>query len=154
MHLPYGAVIIGRIHRKWFTSSRLDFKRRMHIIITIPFTKLLLNHHADAYLWLQHKGEKALTTDLQQLSLSYQHCHVHIVLFYTEVDIHGIHSPLTVTRLREKDSYRATIEFGGLAYPQMRHMIDYCQATFQVLPSKKHFNKLKKHYWWYSGNSL
>ena len=130
------------------TSSTLDFKRRMHIILITPFTLLLLIRCSDAYPWLHRTQEKTVAKDLQLLSLSYQHCHAHIVLFDSVVVVHGLHSPYTVTRIREKVSSFASIEIGSLAYPQMRHMImiDRCQATFQVLPSKGLFYELAKAY--------
>ena len=92
---------------------------------------------------------RAVSRDLQQLTLSYQRCHIHVVLFNGKVYIHGIHSPYTLSRIQVNCSINQP-EVGRLAYPQMRYMVDHCQATFQVLPSKRQLDKLEENYRFYA----
>ena len=116
----------------------------MHTIGITPLTLTLLFYYTEAHpRLLEHaRDSKVISSDLQQLTLSYRQCHVHIVLFSGDVDIHGIQPAYTITRMGGDCSDYAVIVVGGLAYPKMRHMRYNCQATFQVLPSKKQFYKL------------
>ena len=69
----------------------------MPFIIIAMLTLLLVLARGDAYLRLQHARQyEAVSRDLQPLSLSYKHCHINIILFDSEVDISGLHSPYCI----------------------------------------------------------
>ena len=117
----------------------------MRSLTLATFTLLMLFRCTLAYPPLaQTQENKAVYKDLQQLTLAYEQCHMHIVLFNGKVDLHGIRSPYAVSRIQVNYPIFETTRVGVLAVPQMRHMIDPCQATFQVLPSKIQFDQLVK----------
>lgn len=109
---------------------------QVSVIALLIILQIFACAHANPCLQ-QTRRHEAVSRDLEQLLLSYQHCNIHIMLYDMEVDIHGAPVPHVLTILPENHSYDTFLQIGGLALPQMRHIVDHCQATFQVLLSKR-----------------
>ena len=117
----------------------------MHAVVIVFLTILELLARGSANPCLQQTWQyEAVSTDLQQLLLSYQRRHIHVMLYDMEVDIHGAPSPYVLTRMEENHLHNRFLKVGGLALPQMRHLLDHCQASFQVLLSKKRSYELAR----------
>ena len=102
----------------------------MCLILTTLLALLELIAYTDAIPYLKHPWQhESVSKDLGQLSLSYQHCHIHIMLYDTEVSLHGIRTPYTVSQRGIKF---ALFKIGVLTIPKLRNMINPCQAAFQV----------------------
>ena len=114
----------------------------MHAVALTILSFILLLCHVEANPRLKHTPQhKAISRNLQQLMRSYKRCHINIILYNEEVELHRTRSPYALFRTPENQSRLKPIKIGGYAFPQMRHMIDHCEATMQVLPSQRQFIK-------------
>ena len=76
------------------------------LVIIATFTLLLFVRSTEAYPHVAHTQEdKAIWKDLQELTLAYERCRIHVVLFNGKLKVPEIRSPYTLSRIEVNYPY-------------------------------------------------
>ena len=107
-----------------FTVWMFVFVGLIHVSLSYP--KVSSSHIS--------RNHEPVATDLQKLSIWFQHCHIHIILTGNEVPLNLIPNPYILTvphPLIRKLLYKRCVR-GRFSMPASSKMVAPCQATFYI----------------------